>query len=178
MNNFKPGGWHTVTLRIFTGDVAGLVGFLKSVFNASGEYRVGMPAEINIGDSIVMISDGGGRRETMPAFLYVYVEDADETYRLAVDAGAESVEKPKDTPYGDRRATVLDPWGNTWQIATHRTVQDRRSLGGPALASNRAKACFSMPRDITSTARRKSDDGSDQWEADVSWFTRSDDPQR
>jgi PhnB protein len=100
-----------------------LVGFLKAVSNAVGEYRKGRPAEIRIGDSIVMISDGDGRRETMPAFLYVYVEDADETYRLAVDAGAQSIEKPMDTPYGDRRATVLDRWGNTWQIATHRPVR-------------------------------------------------------
>jgi uncharacterized glyoxalase superfamily protein PhnB len=99
-----------------------LVGFLKPVFNATGEFRVGMPAAIQIGDSIVMISDGGGRRETIPAFLYVYVEDADETYRLAVDAGAESLEKPMDMPYGDRRATVLDPWSNTWQIAAHKAV--------------------------------------------------------
>jgi hypothetical protein len=52
-----------------------LVGFLKAVFNATGEYRAGMPAEIKIGDSIVMIGDGGGRRETLPGFLYVYVED-------------------------------------------------------------------------------------------------------
>ena len=121
-SNFKPHGWHTVTPRIITGDVAGLVGFLKAVFNATGELRVGMPAEIKIGDSIVMISDGGGQRETIPAFLYVYVGDADETYRLAVDAGAESLERPMDMPYGDRRATVLDSWGNTWQIATHRNV--------------------------------------------------------
>jgi uncharacterized glyoxalase superfamily protein PhnB len=99
-----------------------LVKFLKAVFNATGESRVGRPAEIRIGDSIVMISDGGGRRETRPAFLYVYVEDADETYRLAIDAGAESLEKPMDLPYGDRRATVLDPWGNTWQIATRKAV--------------------------------------------------------
>jgi uncharacterized glyoxalase superfamily protein PhnB len=122
MSNFTPHGRHTVTPRIITGDVAGLVGFLKTVFNGSGELRVGMPAEIKIGDSIVMISDGGGQRETIPAFLYVYVEDAEETYRLAVDAGAESLERPMGMPYGDRRATVLDPWGNTWQIATHRTV--------------------------------------------------------
>jgi len=106
----------------FSGAVAGLVGFLKALFNATGEYRAGMPAEVKIGDSIVMIGDGGGRRETMPGFLYVYVEDADETYRLAVDAGAASLEKPMDTPYGDRRATVLDSWGNTWQIATRKTV--------------------------------------------------------
>ena len=78
MSNFTPHGWHTVTPRIFTGDVAGLAGFLKAVFNATGQYRAGMPAEVRIGDSIVMISDGGGRRETMPGFLYVYVEEADE----------------------------------------------------------------------------------------------------
>jgi len=122
MSNFAPHGWHTVTPRIVTGDVAGLVGFLNAVFNATGEHRVGMPAEIKIGDSIVMISDGGGRRETIPAFLYVYVEDADETYRVAVALGAEALEKPTDMPYGDRRATVLDPWGNTWQIATRKVV--------------------------------------------------------
>jgi uncharacterized glyoxalase superfamily protein PhnB len=125
VSNLTPDGWHTVTPRIFTADVAGLVGFLRAVFNADGEYHEGRPTEIKIGDSIVMISDGGGRRETMPAVLYVYVEDADETYRLAVDSGAESVEKPMDMPYGDRRATVLDPWGNTWQIATHRSAQPR-----------------------------------------------------
>jgi PhnB protein len=122
VSTFAPDGWHTVTPRIVTGDVAGLVGFLKTVFNADGEYRVGVPAEIKIGDSIVMISDGGGRRETKPAFLYVYVEDADETDRFAVNAGATPLEKPIDTPYGDRRAMVCDPWGNTWQIATRRQV--------------------------------------------------------
>jgi PhnB protein len=122
VNTFTPDGWHTVTPRIVTGDVAGLVGFLKTVFDADGVYRTGMPAEIKIGDSIVMISDGGGRRETKPAFLYVYVENADETYRFAVNAGATPLEEPIDTPYGDRRAMVCDPWGNTWQIATRRQV--------------------------------------------------------
>jgi PhnB protein len=39
VNKLTPDGWHTVTPRIVTGDVAGLVGFLKTVFNADGEYR-------------------------------------------------------------------------------------------------------------------------------------------
>lgn len=38
--------------------------------------------------------------------MYVYVPDADETYRRAIAAGADSVEPPLDTPYGDRRAMV------------------------------------------------------------------------
>ena len=66
---------------------------------------------------MVMISDTAAREST-PAFLYVYVRDADETYRLAVQAGASPLETPVDLPYGDRRAMVEDEWGNTWQIAT------------------------------------------------------------
>ena len=88
-------------------------------FDATGEYRTGAPAEMKIGDPIVMVS-GDGEREAMPAFLYVYVEDTDETYRRAIGAGGESIEEPKDTPYGDRRAMMQDAWGNRWQIATHR----------------------------------------------------------
>ena len=132
MNSFAPHGWHTVTPRILTSDVAGLIEFLKAVFKADGEYRVGKPAEISIGDSIIMISDGAGGRETMPAFLYVYVEDADETYRLSVDAGAATLEEPRDTPYGDRRAMVRDPWGNIWQIAAHGAVLDRPAVDRPS----------------------------------------------
>ncbi|HSF14553.1 MAG TPA: VOC family protein [Vicinamibacteria bacterium] len=57
----------------------------------------------------------------MPAFLYVYVDDADGTYERAIQAGATSLEEPSDVPYGDRRAMVRDAWGNTWQIAAHLT---------------------------------------------------------
>jgi uncharacterized glyoxalase superfamily protein PhnB len=120
MNKFKPDGWRTVTPRIVTVDVAGLVRFMKTVFGAEGELRTGAPAEIKIGDSIMLISDGGGIRDVMSAFLYVYLADADEGYRRAMAVGAESIEKPSDMPYGDRRATVRDSWGNVWQIATYR----------------------------------------------------------
>src|SRR6516225_6791330 len=96
MNTFKPDGRRTVTPRVITDDVAGLVGCLKIVFGA------------------------GGAREAMPAFLYVYVENADETYQRAIAAGAQSIERPADMPYGDRRAMVRDSWGNVWQIATYR----------------------------------------------------------
>ena len=45
--------------------------------------RQGIPTEVRIRDSIVMVSDGGGVREPLPGFLYVYVEDADAAYRMA-----------------------------------------------------------------------------------------------
>jgi predicted RNA binding protein YcfA (HicA-like mRNA interferase family) len=69
-----------------------------------------------MGDSLLMVSPAG-TRVTFPAFLYVYVEDADA--QGALDAGAVSLEAVWDTPYGDRRGMVRDPWGNVWQIATH-----------------------------------------------------------
>ncbi|HEV7487768.1 MAG TPA: VOC family protein [Thermoanaerobaculia bacterium] len=116
-DNFPPkAGWHTVTPRIVAEDAKGLVAFVKDVFGAGGEYRENVPSEITIGDSIVMITDVGVRPPT-PAFLYVYVADADAAYRRALDAGAQSLEAPVDTPYGDHRCMVEDRWGNTWQIA-------------------------------------------------------------
>jgi PhnB protein len=117
-SRFTPQGWHTVTPRIVVVDAERLVDFLKHVFGATGDYRSDRPAVIAIGDSRVMVSEAG-IRGPMPAFLYVYVDDADGTYRRALQAGARALEEPSDMPYGDRRGMVQDEWGNTWQIATH-----------------------------------------------------------
>jgi PhnB protein len=117
MTTPAPAGWHSVTPRIVVEDAAGLVAFLRRVFDASGEYRADAPSQITIGDSLLMVSTPGAR-EAFPAFLYVYVEDADDTCKRALEAGATSVETLRDTPYGDRRGMVRDPWGNVWQIAT------------------------------------------------------------
>ena len=103
--NFTPAGWHSVIPRIVAQHAEQLVEFLKHVFNATGEYRTDRPAILTIGDSMVMISEAGIRDPT-PAFLYVYVADADITYQRALDAGARSLEEPSDTPYGDRRGMV------------------------------------------------------------------------
>jgi uncharacterized glyoxalase superfamily protein PhnB len=113
-----PSGRHTVTPRIVIEDAAACVAFLKRVFEATGDFQTAAPSHMKIGDSFVMVS-AAGAREVFPAFLYVYVEDADATYRRALEAGAVSLEAVWDTPYGDRRGMVKDPWGNVWQIATH-----------------------------------------------------------
>jgi uncharacterized glyoxalase superfamily protein PhnB len=115
--DFKPDGWHTVTPRIIVPDAAGLVEFIRQVFNATGDYSPQIPAVLRIGDSIIMVSDAGVR-EQMLSCLYVYVENADVIWQRAIAAGALSLEAPSDTPYGDRRGMVKDRWGNTWQIAS------------------------------------------------------------
>jgi uncharacterized glyoxalase superfamily protein PhnB len=108
------------------GDVAGQVEFLRAVFGATGEAHRGRPAEVRIGDSLVMVSPVG-ERELFPAFLYVYVNNADTTYQRALAAGAVSLEEPRDTPYGDRRAMVRDPFGNVFQIAHRSSTLPRLS---------------------------------------------------
>ncbi|MBA4010929.1 MAG: bleomycin resistance protein [Phenylobacterium sp.] len=118
MTRFRPEGWPTLVPRIFTEDVAGLAAFLEAVFGARSVVRGDAPAEVWIGEGVVLISEGGGRREPTSAFLYVYVEDADLIYQRAMAAGAETLEAPLETAYGDRRATFRDAWGNVWQAAT------------------------------------------------------------
>jgi uncharacterized glyoxalase superfamily protein PhnB len=93
------------------------VAFVKHVFAATGDYLPDRPAVLELDGSRVMVSEAGVR-PPMPAFLYVYVVDADSTYRRAIEAGATSLEAPWDVPYGERRGMVEDAWGNVWQIAT------------------------------------------------------------
>ncbi|MGO9932707.1 MAG: VOC family protein [Steroidobacteraceae bacterium] len=105
-----------MTPRLVVQDPKMLVRFLRDTFHASGEFAPDAPSQVRIGDSIVMVSRSGPR-QAMPAFLYVYVDDVDGTYRRALEAGAVVIEEPRDLPYGDRRAMVKDPCGNEWQIA-------------------------------------------------------------
>ena len=114
-------GFHSVTPRMVVSDLNAEVEFLRVVFDATGEVHADRPAEIRIGDSLVMVSQAG-ERELFPAFLYVYVANADDAFRRALAAGAVSIEEPLDTPYGDRRAMVRDPFGNVFQIAHRNAV--------------------------------------------------------
>ena len=115
MSGTPPSGFHSVTPRIFVDDPVALVEFLRIVFGAVGEVYAGRPVEARIGDSVVLVATAD-EREPFPAFLYVYVDDADLTYHRAIAAGAVGLEEPNDTPYGDRRAMVRDPFGNVFQI--------------------------------------------------------------
>lgn len=114
--NGPRAGYHSVTPRIVVSDVTAQVHFLRAAFDATGDVVPDRPVEICIGDSLIMVTPAM-QREPFPAFLYVYVEDTDHTYQRALAAGATTLEAPLDTPYGDRRAMVRDPFGNVFQIA-------------------------------------------------------------
>jgi PhnB protein len=75
-------------------------------------------AEVRIGDSVVMMFDAKADWPETPAFLRFYVEDCDAVYQQALKAGAISVTKPTNMPWGDRVCRVGDPFGNLWWIMT------------------------------------------------------------
>jgi len=95
---WQPEGRQSITTRLVAHDPARLVRFLKDVFGASGELEADRPSEMQIGDSIVMVS-GVGPRDATSSFLYLYVEDADATYQRALKAGARPLEPPADMPW-------------------------------------------------------------------------------
>jgi uncharacterized glyoxalase superfamily protein PhnB len=114
-----PEPYRTVTPRMFVDDVEQVVAFLRSVFGAGAQIDAGRPTDVHIGDSVIMVSSADARGR-FPAFLYIYVDDADAVYRVAVTAGAQTIEEPIDTPYGDRRCMFEDAFGNVYQVAHRR----------------------------------------------------------
>jgi PhnB protein len=119
-------GFTTVTPYIRVGE-AGLVDFLAQVFDAQETFSGrgsggGMHREVRIGDSMVMIGEGGaGGSDIMPirpVAFHVFVKDVDATFKRAVAAGATALGEPEDRHYGERAGFVSDPFGNRWYIAT------------------------------------------------------------
>jgi len=121
-----PEGYHSITPYLVVDGASRLIDFLKQAFGAEETFRMPMPdgkighAEVKIGDSVVMMGDAGAQMPPMPAMLYLYVNDADTTYKRALQAGATSLNEPMDQFYGDRSGAVKDPVGNHWWIATHK----------------------------------------------------------
>jgi PhnB protein len=120
-----PEGHHTVTPYIVVQGVGKLIEFTKQAFGASELYVSKRPdgsimhAEIKIGDSIIMLGEGGEGGKTFLAMLHLYVDDVDAVYRRAVQAGGQSLREPADQVYGDRSGGVEDSFGNQWWLATH-----------------------------------------------------------
>ena len=120
-----PPGYHTVTPYLAVPDAQSLLDFMVKVFDAKEREIIRKPdgqinhAEVQIGDSIIMLGTTSSTWGTATATLYVYVDNADVRYRKALDAGAISLSEPADQFYGDRHAGVKDPHGITWWIATH-----------------------------------------------------------
>lgn len=121
----KPEGYSTVSPYLVAAGAQRVIDFAKDTFDAVELRRYDLPdgsilhAEVRIGDTVVMVGDGGPDWPPFASFLHVYVDDVDATYERALANGGVSVQEPEqkgDDP--DRRGGVKDPAGNTWWIAT------------------------------------------------------------
>lgn len=128
-----PEGYHTITPYLAVDDAAAAIEYYKKAFGAKERVRMDAPggkighAELEIGDSLVMLSDPFPQASTRPpkelggtsASVFMYVDDVDEVVKQAVDAGATITMEVADQFWGDRFGSVTDPFGHSWSIATH-----------------------------------------------------------
>jgi len=119
-----PEGLRTVTPFLHPRGAPQLIDFLKQAFGAEEQSRFQSPdgvihhATVKIGDSMIEMGEAHGPAQPMPTTFYLYVDDVDEWYRRAIEAGATSKGEPTDQPYGDRVGGVADPFENTWYLGT------------------------------------------------------------
>ena len=136
MNEVKkiPDGYHSITPMLIVKDGLIAIEYYKKVFGAMDKGTMMMPdnksvahAELMIGDSKIMLSDEFPEMKSLspttiggtPVSLYLYVEDVDKTFNLAVAEGGKSLFPVQDRFYGDRHGSIQDPFGHIWSIATH-----------------------------------------------------------
>ncbi|HXR25986.1 MAG TPA: VOC family protein [Candidatus Binataceae bacterium] len=128
-----PDGYSNVTPYLIVSDGAGAIEFYKRIFGASEVMRMPRPdgrvahAEVRIGNSLIMLADehpevGARSPQSVggsPVSFLLYVEQVDAVTQKAEAAGAKILRPPKDQFYGDRTATLADPFGHQWTVATH-----------------------------------------------------------
>ncbi len=135
-----PEGFRTVTPYLLVKGVVPLIEFLKQAFNAVEIHRTALPggavmhAEMQIGDSRIMMGEVPQGHSPMPAMIYLYVPDVDAMHAQAMRR-RDLTCAPSDQFYGDRAGAVKDAAGNNWWIATH-----KEDLSGEEIAERAAQA--------------------------------------
>lgn len=111
-----------VMAYLIVNDASKLIDFAKKVFGAIVSYnelrddtKKIRHAEIQINGSTIMLADATDEWKQQTANLFIYVDDADKTYKTALENGATSLMELSDQDYG-RTCGVTDPVGNVWWI--------------------------------------------------------------
>lgn len=120
-----PDGYQAVMPYLIINNAAGFIDFAKDVFNAElthktmreNETDIIRHAEITINNSTIMCADTTPQFPPATSNLFVYVDNADETFVKAKAAGATVLMELSDQPYG-RTCGVTDPAGNVWWITS------------------------------------------------------------
>jgi PhnB protein len=143
-----PDGYHAVTPYLFIKGAARAIEFYKQAFGATERMRLEMPggtighAELTIGDSAIMLADESPSMQALsppsvggtPVMIHLYVEDVDAVFNRAVAAGARVLQTVENKFYGDRSASIIDPSGHQWGIATRKENLTPEEIGKRAAA--------------------------------------------
>ena len=119
-----PNGHQTIMPYLIVPGAEKFSAFMQKVFGAEETFKrlredekTVMHAEIKIGNSTIMFADATDKFKSNTAALFIYVENADASYKKAIDEGAATVMELSDQDYG-RTCGVSDPFGNTWWITS------------------------------------------------------------
>lgn len=124
-NNLNiPANYQPVMPYLILKDAAGFIGFMKTVFDAEELQKIMrdettiMHAEIRIsGTNTIMLAEATNDYPSQNAGLFIYVSDATETYKKALDNGGKAVTPLTAQSYG-LSGGIEDPYGNTWWITS------------------------------------------------------------
>jgi PhnB protein len=111
----------TVMPYLILENAAGFILFTQKVFGAREIFKtmrdenIIRHAEIIIGNSTIMLADTTEQFQSSNASLFIYVENADETFAKAIGEGATVEKEITDESYG-RGGGIKDPFGNIWWI--------------------------------------------------------------
>ncbi len=130
-----PASYRRITPCLVVRGAAKALDFYAEVFGATERMRFPGPdgsiahAEIQIGDSVLIVEDEDPQRGTAappagglpgtPVFQFIFVEDVDAVVARAVELGAALKRAPEDQFYGDRDGFIIDPFGHGWTVASH-----------------------------------------------------------
>ncbi len=86
--------------------------------------------EMRLGNAVVMVASFDADYQRLPVRgrstgggLYLFTDDVDVLYEMAITAGATELFPPESTEWGTRRARVLDPGGNEWSFGSYQPGQ-------------------------------------------------------
>lgn len=122
-------GHQTIMPYLLVENAAAFIEFAKSVFEMELQHLthrsegVIAHAELRHEGCTIMLADATFQFPPAPVGLFIYVHNADETYRLALEHGATSIMPPSNQSYG-REAGVKDAWGNTWWVTSFPDDED------------------------------------------------------
>ena len=118
-----PQNYQRVMPYLILENAPGFITFTQKVFDAKETQKVMrdentiMHAEVMIGESTIMFAEATEKFKVSNADLFVYVDDADETYKTALKNGGSVVNEPANQPYG-RSGGIKDPFGNVWWVTS------------------------------------------------------------